>query len=303
MRYVFSLILLTVCFFSCERERIQTLDPVFEPFVDQFFLEAQQRGMDVKKSDFSFSLQFGTIDDAHGRCRNRDNEMTIDPDFWEDAYEREKEYLIFHELGHCILNRRHDNEILEYGQCKSIMKGAEDGQVCERSLFSDVWRDYYLDELFDHKTPLPDWYLLAFDITVDQELISFQDSMATQLQVPVLELDTDDNFEFIAFFQKSNYADPVDIAWGPVTASFFAGNNILISYPASAIYFAQQLDISEQTAFRLLQVDGFQYFFLDEKVLYIDQLDPNFFTAIRLSMAPSSMTSDIGISLTVNQLK
>ena len=74
------------------------------------------------------------------------------------------EVLIFHELGHCVLGRLHQNDYLPNGDPKSLMIQNElDQYACVYDLSGDndcnnlFKREYYLDELFDPTTPTPDW--------------------------------------------------------------------------------------------------------------------------------------------------
>ncbi len=78
------------------------------------------------------------------------------PECWGERNEAERELLVFHELGHAILTRYHDNSQLPSGHKKSIM-------VSDNTLFTIYAdnetdkRNYYLDELFDPNTPEPEW--------------------------------------------------------------------------------------------------------------------------------------------------
>ena len=74
------------------------------------------------------------------------------------------EALIFHEMAHCFLGRDHNSELLPNGDPKSMMIAndisiyspcvyAFGGDDCNQ-LFKRV---YYLDELFDETTQIPDW--------------------------------------------------------------------------------------------------------------------------------------------------
>ena len=82
---------------------------------------------------------------------------------WE--YSQELEALIFHELGHCILQQLHLTDTLPKGDPKSRMvqgkltvdspcKFVLDDPVNCKNLHK---RDYYIDEFFDPNTPVPDW--------------------------------------------------------------------------------------------------------------------------------------------------
>ena len=79
-----------------------------------------------------------------------------------------KEDLLFHELGHALLGRKHLNSTLENGDWKSIMCGGD--KVNNRSWninYRGERRKYYLDELFDESTKQPDFAsnLLIADTT------------------------------------------------------------------------------------------------------------------------------------------
>jgi len=57
-----------------------------------------------------------------------------------------KELIVFHELGHCFLQRGHREDALPNGACVSIMRsGIED---CLDNYTSET-RSFYIDELFD----------------------------------------------------------------------------------------------------------------------------------------------------------
>jgi hypothetical protein len=75
--------------------------------------------------------------------------------------EAELEALIFHELGHCVLGRFHDNRKLPKGYARSLMT-SNDLQLysnCFTYPIGDYYsrRSYYLDELFDSTTIVPEW--------------------------------------------------------------------------------------------------------------------------------------------------
>jgi len=56
----------------------------------------------------------------------------------------QKERLVFHELGHCVLNRSHLETVGTDGHCLSIMNSA---QRCSDN-YNAQTREKYLDELF-----------------------------------------------------------------------------------------------------------------------------------------------------------
>lgn len=73
--------------------------------------------------------------------------IKIDVDFWKEASYYEKEATVFHELGHCVLDLNHTNEMQgEYifVRPKSLMYPYSFG------LYKD-FREEYINELFSRK--------------------------------------------------------------------------------------------------------------------------------------------------------
>ncbi|MDB4293220.1 hypothetical protein N9954_07395, partial [Maribacter sp.] len=72
--------------------------------------------------------------------------------------ETEKENLIFHELGHALLQRGHTNGTLPNGSQKSLMCASE---TCNNyrvyNSNQNEQRSYYLDELVSIPNTVPDW--------------------------------------------------------------------------------------------------------------------------------------------------
>ncbi len=65
--------------------------------------------------------------------------------------------LVYHELAHCLLNIKHNNNTFRFGECKSWMR--EDDSKCTINMINTAWREYYMDELFAAETlPAPGWY-------------------------------------------------------------------------------------------------------------------------------------------------
>jgi len=84
-----------------------------------------------------------------GACNTDSNnslhQVSLREDFWETASVTNKEIIVFHELGHCFLERDHLDDIAEDGFCVSLMRTG--GGVCTDNYFQNT-RKYYLDELF-----------------------------------------------------------------------------------------------------------------------------------------------------------
>ena len=76
---------------------------------------------------------------------------------WRHLSIPQKEMLVFHELAHCTLEKKHNNEVLKFGECKSWMR--ESDSTGSINSINAVWRDYYIDELFSKEIlAKPNWY-------------------------------------------------------------------------------------------------------------------------------------------------
>ena len=124
-------------------------DASIQAYFDRFEVEALKYGLAV---DLEGMQIYGILSDLDeftvGNCRYRKREprrITVDRQHWQRISDLEREYIIFHELGHCYLEREHDDRKDSNGRCLSMMQSGE----------GDCWmkynahtRDTYLKELF-----------------------------------------------------------------------------------------------------------------------------------------------------------
>lgn len=125
------------------------IDPEFNSLVQKF----EQEQNETVYVDITFKK---IEPPAVGLCWRYEESKTgvsieIDPDYWFSTTETKKEVLLFHELGHCILGRDHEEEKLYYTIPKSIMFP----YVFETSYL--LYRSYYVDELKNTNTLLTDY--------------------------------------------------------------------------------------------------------------------------------------------------
>ena len=165
---LFFLLLLSFGITSCDNEG-PNLNPVdikrvpstsypgvnaeFWPFFERFEEEAKKRGQDISLSDSGITGAYRlTIGPVVGEC-NHDNDLpgtiNIDSVYWNKADEFRQELILFHELGHCSLQRNHDNSINpnDVPNCNSIMNDGK-GLECFPKVYDQDTRAAYLDELF-----------------------------------------------------------------------------------------------------------------------------------------------------------
>ncbi len=135
---------------SCDIERDATIDPELQPYFDRFVFEADLRGIHV---DFDADPISGDIisfdeDNVAGSCTRRASDvddLRVNTFIWNQANDMEREYIIFHELGHCYLDREHLEARHPNGTCLSIMAS---GTGSCRQDYNDETRSTYIDELF-----------------------------------------------------------------------------------------------------------------------------------------------------------
>ena len=149
---------------SCKKERpkVYTVPSELQSYIDKFEQESGIRGevlfIDDLVVEYGENLELDNVT-AAGLCHYEtdDTGPRIELDTtslnW-DINEHSREALVFHELGHCILDRPHINTRMKNGNYKSIMKASGEPVFAGFNLFK---RDYYIDELFDSNTPEPDW--------------------------------------------------------------------------------------------------------------------------------------------------
>ncbi|MCB0647426.1 MAG: hypothetical protein KDC49_12245 [Saprospiraceae bacterium] len=133
-----------------EANHIAEVDADLRPFFERFSEEAQLRGraINVMDSNIIATLTTSLPLNIIGQCQRNSalpNEVKISKATFLSYSYIEKEYLIFHELGHCILRRSHIDDKDLSGNCKSIM---ESGLGTCRRIYANGNRTNYLDELF-----------------------------------------------------------------------------------------------------------------------------------------------------------
>jgi hypothetical protein len=147
--------LLAFCFFitACTHKVDGVIvDEELVPFYESFAEEAAKRGIvfDNAEEQIEGYIQSIASDGVLGACRrNEDNDdspqIFLDKPYWKTATTLEKEYVMFHELGHCFLKLGHDDSEDDVGNCISIMASGLGG--C-RVNYNPTSRDELIDELF-----------------------------------------------------------------------------------------------------------------------------------------------------------
>ncbi len=119
------------------------------PHFSQFEYQASLQGIDVDLESAGITGEIESIDPdgVAGTCQygQHIHHVTVDEEFWNAASQLLREYVVFHELGHCYLDRGHDDTHDSQGNCLSIMQSGLSG--C-RNNYSSPTRSRLIDELF-----------------------------------------------------------------------------------------------------------------------------------------------------------
>ena len=181
-------LLLLICsgflfFTSCKDSKEYNVNSSFTEYLQRFEAEGATRGHTFDPQTNGLIIEFANLKDNTAGLTHYEKPIRIEIDktYWNDisnsaGADLMKEDLIFHELGHGLLNRDHLNSTLPNGDWKSIMCGGT--KVNDRSWninYRGVRRNYYIDELFNESTPAPAFGNLVnpIDTTGYSSFVSF----------------------------------------------------------------------------------------------------------------------------------
>lgn len=128
------------------------IDAPFVDFVSNFEQSAAAEGKSIAINDLV--LTFGSTPNLNetGVCMWAENEtpqIIINERIWNTLNDYDKQEVIFHELGHCVLRRIHHNStMLGYNGTMTIAESI----MYPYRIAGSVYRDHmmhYHDELFD----------------------------------------------------------------------------------------------------------------------------------------------------------
>lgn len=287
--------------FACTNATPDRIDPEFVPYVNLFFEEAQSRGLNISRDDYSFSIEFGD-GFLSGACDLNRNEITISRSHWSGLTELTKQNLVFHEMGHCILDRLHENQVLPHGECKSMMKGAEENECRFNIENMGIWRDYYLDELYKEQTGLPDWYVTQINRDSKDILLEVSDSLTDFISLDVGDINPLANIKVEVTFKDWNKANRAVLWIDGDRIVCFNDAVSLVSSGNIPRYFNTNIRFATSTKIEVVRKEGLSYYLIDGKMFHIeDQLDLPFkFLRLELTAGTSADISDALLSAKVS---
>ena len=151
MRYVFVLFLfLSACGGLFEGPPVVSIEPALQEYVDNFLVEGASRGHPIQITDLIVRFSPDLGDNVLGECWTGGSStptIYISMRYWPYETVVYRRIIMFHELGHCVLNREHElTGRIRNGYCtpSSIMWPYI---IDETNMYLTNWNDYMV-ELF-----------------------------------------------------------------------------------------------------------------------------------------------------------
>lgn len=98
--------------------------------------------------DFQFTDEIFDNPNIIGHCGSPPPVVTLKNGFWMRATEVQKLFIVYHELGHCVLDRGHIEDFMEDGCPVSLMKS---DFVDYQGKCGDIHFVYYINELRNNR--------------------------------------------------------------------------------------------------------------------------------------------------------
>lgn len=154
LKMSFGIIGLMLLLLACEKDEADytvTVDEALVEYFELFIAEGAVRGVEVDLSGISGYIEQIERVNVAGNCTITSEgrrEIRLDEVFWRSSTPTNREIVVFHELGHCYLDRGHDDTFNdETNRCNSIMNSGR--APCSFNYFGPL-RAAYLDELFSN---------------------------------------------------------------------------------------------------------------------------------------------------------
>ena len=195
MKKIIFLLTILIAFQYCRPDNgigaeqgVYQVDPEFEPYVQEFIAEGAKRGQTIDFTDSGLIVEFsdGTVQGASGFCYVGEHHVVIDKSEWTSLSEDVRGFLLFHELGHCELDRGHRNDKFSNNVWQSIMRGSplEGNEIWIPVPFFGFRKDHFIDELFNERIGAPTWANESFDfqeVTEAQKEVVKADSAISRI--------------------------------------------------------------------------------------------------------------------------
>lgn len=142
MNYTLASVLLLSLLSCGKNDAIISVDASMAPYFEMF-----ENNIGVSTKDISGHFVLLTSPEV-GQCEKIDGnkDVQIDINYWNRATDDQRETLIFHELGHCAMNLKHEGALGSSGCPISLMFPLTINPLC-----FDLFRIKYYEELESRK--------------------------------------------------------------------------------------------------------------------------------------------------------
>lgn len=281
---------------SCKKDApaVYDVDPAFEDYVQRFITEGAARGVDINFDDTGLLVEFSDqiVNNASGFCYVDQYHVVIDKAEWNALTDDQKDFLMFHELGHCVLDRRHRNDQFGDDTWVSMMRGDPLAGNQERIpvAYHGFRIPYYLDELFVQSSPTPSWANVSFNINdvTESDKTTFAEKFETPRLIESISGISND-FEIDVDIKGINTVPWItEMVWGSSSDSYFIriyknfGTFIGVvqnGLDQEIFFHPTQSDLDNIT---IRQQNGITSIFFDEEFLFHFDALPSALTRITL---------------------
>lgn len=122
----------------------------FKSEVDGFIRAGASQGLPIDMSDFNVIMAERLPSNVVGLCVPYEHIVLVSAQYWSVADKIHREALVWHELGHCMLNRMHVSDMKD-GHAVSLMYPSINSVDDEK--FYTAHRNEYIKELFSPQPP------------------------------------------------------------------------------------------------------------------------------------------------------
>ncbi|MEM1405967.1 MAG: hypothetical protein AAGG59_04285 [Bacteroidota bacterium] len=270
------LLLLVLAIWSSSCQKSGTTDPDLINYVHAVSGEAAKRGYDISRELDQLNIIFDDLDGLRMGSAKGDT-VKIDAEAWKYLSERKRIVLLAHEIGHAVLKRGHTNTTLRNGECKSIM--SDNTALCTANVQSDLWYEYYLDELFNENTGAPKWYSVPNLAEVSARTPVMETVVKNNFFMDTIKLDDSGDFEIsLNYNGQGRMYNPL-LRWNGLVLDYQSGRlkltNVLKEYSYLSPYF-YGVEVTESTHyhFRLIKIGDFVWLYLNDILLHQFEYEP-----------------------------
>lgn len=287
--------------FSCNSDPKQDIPIETAEYVNDFFYEANRNGLPIKLEDYDITIEFRDLEEYAGLTYSRKDLILIDNRFWRMRDSLFKEWLIFHELGHLILNREHLDAKFKNNECVSYMYSGNKSYDC--SLLSRLpnWREYYMKELFRSHDEDPTWYnpenqKYSFSDKIKDTILSIDTTVMYAKMTPV-ELAQVKNF----VVELSVNANSTNLILGCVKIgriNYSNSDKITLNKKNHGIFSLTLSELADETLITLRKEENLLHIFVNQ--VFIQTISSNFLESHEIELLSDN---HIPHQLTVLELK